>query len=186
MLKPLSILFAGHASSATLVDGHIGSIWVRALPQEHLAHVIREAEHKHALVELCCYFKAPAAPARKSKIRNPKSIIDWVVTGAPRAPEIPPPAGYLPVPMGWSQNLDDASIDRLYEEVKTLNFTRAAKWAGAQIAAKKLVAPLHRAMVDLTAPVIEQLLAPLLKRLEASSASTPKSPPSPDTPASIS
>lgn len=166
---PLSILFAGQAATATLLDDTTVPVFVRAMPQRWLARVIECAEFKHALVELCTYTKEePAAGS------------------APAYPDIPPPAGYAPVPPGWSDNLTDASVDLLYELAQGLNFSRAVAWAEGQIAAKKLVAPLHEKAIHQVLPLALRVMDPLMQRLDALSNSMPKSPSSPASPANSS
>jgi hypothetical protein len=162
--NPLSILFGGQGASAKLIDGTKVNVFVRALPQLYLHHVLSCAEHKHLLIELCTYF----AVDQKAKKAAP--------IGDPLCPEIVPPAGFRPVPMGWNQNLSDASIDELYELAKKLNFQRAADWAKGQIAAKKLVAPLYEMTVSQVMPVVNKIMQPLIERVEKLSASMPSAP----------
>lgn len=177
-MKPLAILFAGQESLATLVDGSPVQVYIRAMPQRWLARVIECAEYPASLVELCCYIKA-AAPAGTGALA--------VVEGAaPAYPDIPAPAGYEPVPQGWSDNLSDESVAALYELAKALNFQRAVDWAAGQIAAKKLVAPLHEMSLNQVMPVVLRVMEPLMRKLDALSNSTPSAPSSAATPASSS
>lgn len=179
MKKPLSLLFAGRTLGVELLDGSQVAVHVRALPQRYLHHVLAAAEWKHALVQLCTYL--PDTP-------------DEVTAGEPLAaseppcdyPDVPPPFGMVPVPPNWSDNLTDASLDALYAEAKALNFQRAVAWARDQIAAKKEVAPLHRAALEQVMPLVNQVLAPLISRLDALSTSTPSAPSSSAAPASTS
>jgi hypothetical protein len=182
-MTPLSILFGGELAPVRLIDGTRGRVWVRALPECFLHLVLQTAEHKHQLVELTSYFKA--APKKAAK----DDPLDAAVrcAGAPAFPEVGGPAGwpvgYQPVPLGWTQNVSDESLDLLYDTAKKLNFGRAAAWARDQIAAKKLVAPLHKAAMEQTVPLVMQVLEPLVAKLSRLSASTPSSPSSAATPA---
>jgi hypothetical protein len=170
----LSILFAGELATVTLIDASTRSVWVRALPQRHLHHVIAAAEWPHALVELCTYFQA--------------ETLDGALAAdlPPPAASLPPPAGYVPVPLGWTDNLTDDSVAALHALATKLNFTRAATWAQSQIAAKKAVAPLHEAALSQVMPLVDRVLKPLLDKLERSSNSTSAVPPSSAAPASSS
>jgi hypothetical protein len=169
-MKTLSILFAGEAAVASYIDGTSDSrIFIRALPQRWLGRVIECCEFKHALVELCAYHKAEDAAEK--------------FDGDPAYPDITPPAGYAAVPQGWTDNLTDECVDRLYELAQKLNFQRAATWAEGQIAAKKLVAPLHEKAINQVLPVLESVMKPLLKKLDSLSSSTPSAPSSSDAPA---
>lgn len=171
-MKTLAILFAGHQSTATLIDGSPVTVFVRAMPQRWLARVAACAEFQTALVELCCYVKAESAEPRAESTDS--------------HPEIPPPAGYAAVPEGWTDNLSDESVGRLYEEAKLLNFQRAIDWAAGQIAAKKLVAPLHEQAMNQVLPLAFKVMEPLMKRLDALSASMPSAPSSAGTPGKLS
>jgi hypothetical protein len=162
--NPLSILFGGLAARAVLIDGTKVDVFVRALPQCYLHLVLTCAEHKHLLIELCTYFKTEKSAKKSAPV------------GAPFAPDVVAPAGYVPVPMGWNQNLSDASIDELYELAKHLNFQRAADWAKGQIAAKKMVAPLYEMTVSQVMPVVNRIMQPLIERVEKLSASMPSAP----------
>lgn len=179
MKKPLSILFAGRSLGIELLDGTPITVRVRALPQRYLNHVLAAAEWKHALVQLCTYL--PDLP-------EPLPPGEPLVSSAPDCdyPDVPPPSGMVPVPPNWSDNLTDASLDALYEAAKALNFQRAADWARGQIAAKKEVAPLHQAAMEQVMPLVNQVLAPLISRLDAFSASTPSAPSSSAAPATTS
>ncbi|MEK7765980.1 MAG: hypothetical protein AAB368_07050 [bacterium] len=172
-MNPLSILFAGGTTTATLIDGSRAEVYIRAMPQRWLARVIEAAEFPTALVELCTYVRpAPLNPSTVEPLNRG--------TVEPPAPpshsDIPPPAGYDPVPPGWTDNLSDESVDALYELAKKLNFQRAIDWAAGQIAAKKLVAPLHEQAINQVMPLALKIMEPLMKRLDALSNSTPSAP----------
>jgi hypothetical protein len=161
----LSILFAGETFAATLVNGSLLKIFVRALPQQFLGDFLGVAEHQHLVVELCCY-----RSARET------------VKKLPFTPAIPPPNGYSPVPPGWSQNLTDESFKELYAAACRLNFTRAANWGQRQIAAKKTVAPIQQAVMEQVAPLVDRMMTTVLQRFAPSSTSTPNAPSSPAAP----
>ncbi len=179
MTKNLSILFAGQSTAIELIDGSRVSVFVRALPQRYLHHVLAAAEWKHALVQLCTYLpSAPEKlPAGEPLVSSPPSC-DY--------PDVPPPFGMAPVPSNWSDNLTDGSLNALYQAAKALNFQRAAAWARDQIAAKREVAPLHQAALEQVMPLVNQVLAPLISRLDALLISTPSAPSSSGAPASSS
>lgn len=182
-MNPLTILFAGESLTVKFIDGTTHAVvHVRAMPQRFLPRVIECAEFKTALVELCTYVKAPEPLPPGSAIPTPGPEL----AARSSYPEIPPPAGYAPVPAGWTDNLSDASVDALYEKAKALNFQRAVDWARGQIAAKKMVSPLHEAAIAQVMPLLEKIIAPLMNRLETSSALTRSSPSSPVTPGSSS
>lgn len=174
-MKSLAILFAGDSAPVAYIDGSTAEVFVRLVPQRFLGRALQCAEFKTALIELCCYLKADAAVA------DPAAISAQLSASA--HPDIPAPAGLCPVPLGWTDNLSDASVDQLYEKAKDLNFQRAADWAKGQIAAKKLVAPLHEMAVGQVIPLAMQILEPLIKKLEALSPSMPSAPSSSGTPA---
>lgn len=164
-MHALSTLFAGQSTRVHYLNDDTEDVFVRALPQRYLHHVLATAEHKHELVALVTYTHS-ATPAKARKAAKGKGA---------QGPLIAPPTGYTPVTVPWTDNLTDDSVDALYELAKKLNFSRAAKWAWAQIAAKKLVAPLHEQILIQSMPIIEKVLAPFMQRLEALSSSTPKS-----------
>lgn len=168
-MKPLAILFAGHEAAATLVNGSKVAVFIRAMPQRWLARVVECAEFETALVELCTYLPEPAEPPTDRIDEKPKVAY----------PDIPAPAGYAAVPLGWSDNLSDDSVDFLYEQAKQLNFQRAIDWAAGQIAAKKLVAPLHEQAMNQVMPLALKVMEPLMRKLEALSSSMPSLPSSP-------
>jgi hypothetical protein len=171
--NPLSILFAGEAYAAKLVNNSSVPVFVRALPQQFLGDFLAVAEQQHLVVELCCYLRAPRGAAAKRRVTE-------------ATPVIPPPHGMKPVPVGWSQNLSDESFEELYAAACRLNFTRAANWGQRQIAAKKTVAPIQQAVLEQVAPLIEKMVTTLLQRCAPSSTSTPSAPSSPAAPASSS
>lgn len=172
MHHPLSILYAGRSVTARLLDGRELTLAVRALPQRFLVRVLETAEFNHALVELCSYL--------------PKDHELAQAVAAPMFPDIPAPAGLVPLPQGFCDNLDDASIAALYDAAKALNFQRAVDWAQGQIAAKKLVAPVHQAVMAQVMPLVDNVLQPLLRKLDALSSSTPSAPSSSAAPAKAS
>jgi hypothetical protein len=162
--NPLALLFAGEPVPVTYLNGKSATVFVRALPQRNLHHVIATYEHKHLFVELCTY-----VPAGKGKPPMPAS------------PDLLPyPNGYWPVQTGWSDNLDDASIEALYSKADFLNFERALAWAKGQISAKKKIAPLIEMTTASVLPLVQQMIAPVLERLDRLSSSTPSAPSSSD------
>ncbi len=169
-MKTLAILFGGSPAEAKFIDGTAINVFVRALPQRYLVHVLNCCEFKHALVELCCYIKNDPAAAADATPPAPRAI----------APEVVPPAGYGFLPDGWTDNLTDESVEALYALAQELNFQRAAKWAQGQIAAKKLVAPLHEAAMTQVMPLVEKIMKPLMAKLDTLSTSTPSAPSSSD------
>jgi len=164
--QPLSVLFAGRTVLARLVNGTEIVIAVRALPQRFLIRVIECAEFNHALVELCCYLRAE--DTGKPNIQPTDAPAAW--------PDVPAPDGLVPLAQGFCDNLEDASVVKLYETAKELNFQRAADWAKGRIAAQQLVAPFHQAALQQVLPLVENVLQPLLKKLDALSTSTPSAP----------
>lgn len=130
------------------------SAFVRTLPQRQLGDLLHVCEVPHALIELCTFLALePGDP-----VPSPSSLI---------------PAGKQPVPIGWADNLADASATELYDVAQRLNFHRAAKWAEGQIAAKKMVAPIQQMGIDQVLPLVSRLLDPIEKRLAALQNSTP-------------
>lgn len=169
-MKSLGVLFAGRTIGATLIDGSPITIHVRALPQRFLVRVLECAEFNHALVELCCYLSG-------------KDVVQDDEKPAPMFPDIPAPAGMVPLPQGFCDNLSDASVQALYAVAQELNFQRAVDWAKGQIAAKKLVAPVHEAAMAQVLPLMDKVMAPLLAKLDALSNSMRSAPSSSAAPA---
>ncbi|MDP1580650.1 MAG: hypothetical protein Q8M02_10245 [Candidatus Didemnitutus sp.] len=167
--NPLDILFGGTSVTVELIDGTKQSVYVRALPQRHLHHVISTYEHRHLFIELCTYTKLTTT-------KIPAEIPQ----------EIPPPTGFCPVPVGWADNVCDGSIEDLFQKAEELNFQRAVTWARAQITAKKQISPLVQEMTSMVMPIVERVMQPLFARLEQLSISTPSAPKSSDSPASSS
>lgn len=170
--NPLSILFAGEKAPVDYIDPKAAAklklpreVFVRALPLEHLHYVLTTYEHKHLFVQLCTYTRGAGK------------------AGHALYPEIPSPTGYCPVPAGWTLNLDDASIERLYELAERLNFQRAIAWAKGQIAAKKNIAPLIEMTTAQVMPLVTQVMQPVFEKLEQLSVSQPSAPSSSAAPA---
>lgn len=163
-MKTLAILFAGEAVTTTLVDGTTFTVFIRAMPQRYLGLVLESAEWPHALVELCTYL-----PGQATEEQPPAAH-----------PNIPTPQGYRPVPAGWSDNLTPEAVNLLYEKAKALNFRNAVDWARGQIAAKKLVAPLHEQAIEQVLPVLLRIMEPLMQKLDALSHSMRSAPLSQD------
>lgn len=154
--NPLQVLFAGDTVAVRFLNGQKQSVHVRALPLRHLHHVIATYEHKHLFVELCTYTAAGRGKAPDGQFS-----------------EIPAPQKLWPVPAGWADNLDDASIEALYQKAEALNFQRAVTWARGQIAAKKNIAPILQQSTAQVMPMVQQLIQPVLEKLEQLSASAP-------------
>lgn len=171
-MKALGTLFAGRTLVVQLIDAQPLTIHVRALPQRFLVRVLECAEFNHALIELCCYL--------------PAKDVEGQELAAPMFPDIPAPAGMVPLPQGFCDNLSDESVQTLYAVAQELNFQRAVDWAKGQIAAKKLVAPVHEAAMAQVMPLLDKVMAPLLAKLDALSNSMRSAPSSSAAPAKTS
>jgi hypothetical protein len=167
--SPLTILFGGELLEAKLVDGSRAKVFVRALPQEFLGDVMAVGEKQHLVVELCSYLRLDA---RTKELP------------AAAAEHIPAPDGLRGVPPGWAQNLADESFAAIYDLASKLNFPRVVIWARRQIAAKKLFGPVQQAAIEQVLPLVEAMVAPLLRRLNLPSGSSPSTPSAPPPPAS--
>lgn len=168
-MNQLSIIFAGSTKTVEQFDGRKITVAVRALPLRFLIRVLQCAEFPHQLVELCCY--------------RDKNDVDEQSLPAPAFPDIPAPDGLVPVPMGFCDNLTDAAVTELYEAAKQLNFQRAADHGKALIAAKKLTAPFREQAMAEVVPLVESIMQPLMRKLDAlsnSPASAPSSSAAPE------
>jgi hypothetical protein len=165
-MKQLGILFAGEPANVKLISGDTLQVYVRALPQRKLGELLEVCEHKHALVELCTYLPRESTDVEITPGMTRDAILQSALV----------PDGKQPVPIGWADNLEDESLDLLYEIAQRLNFHRAAKWAQGQIAAKKFLAPIQQLGIQQVIPLVEQIMSPLIKRLDALSNSTPSVP----------
>jgi hypothetical protein len=158
---PLSIIFGGESATVTLLDGTRLTVFVRELPLRHLGTFLGVCETPAELIELCTYLTAGE--------------------GEPPAaafPQVRPPAGYWPVPAGWADNLGDSAADLLLAKIEKLNFSRAAKWGKAQIAAKKKIAPLQQESLRQILPLVSEAVTEMLRRSPSSNSSpTPASSP---------
>ncbi len=157
--NPLTILFGGAAKTASYIDGSTEHVFVRALPETYLGHVLAIAENEKALIELVTYRDASGA-----------------VPVDPAADPIPPPTGMIRVPPGWADNLSSEGHIALLEEAKAQNFSRTKAWADRQILVKKWVGPIQQAALEQIQPVIEKTVELLLSRFERLFGSMQKSP----------
>ncbi|MBX3736746.1 MAG: hypothetical protein KF715_08660 [Candidatus Didemnitutus sp.] len=153
----LQIVFAGEVFDGTdeqhplprdAAGNTLPPVRVRAMPTRHLGRVLRLADHEPELLDFVCSIftkdEGEQAPSWKT------------------------------VEEGWSDNLHDETHELLYKAAERQNFSRAAKWAERQIAAKKFVGEItlkgEEIMQPLLAPVFEQMQK-LLRSLETPSAS---------------
>src|SRR4051812_42472133 len=102
-MKTLSRLFAGSPAKAKLIDDSQVEIFVRAIPQRFLARVLECAEFPTALIELCTYTRSERVVAADEKIAEDgqRQAREDAQNNA-AYPDIPPPTGYDPVPLGWT------------------------------------------------------------------------------------
>jgi hypothetical protein len=154
---PLVILFSGKPETVKLRDGSLVKVFVRELPDRYFPIFFSNFESRSQLIELCTYTEAGTGPAPEGAF-----------------PHVTPPTGYWPVPAGWADNLGDTAIERLHALAETLNFSRAAKWGKAQIAAKKTIAPLQQATMRQLLPIVAEAVREMVKRTD--SVSTPSAP----------
>lgn len=158
---PLTILFGGEPMTVERIDGSKLSVFVRELPLRHLGTFLSVVEPPALLIELCTYTAAGEGEPPEGTF-----------------PQVAPPTGYWPVPAGWADNLSDDAAERLQQRIEKLNFSRAAKWGKAQIAAKKKIAPLQQESLRQILPLVTEAVTEMLKRSPSStSPSTPSSSP---------
>lgn len=154
---PLAVMFSGEEITVTLRDRTTLKVFVRELPDRYLGLILECCEDRVRLIELCCYLPAPHRHV-------------------PAYPQVVPPSGFHPVPLGWADNLEDESVAHLADLAEKLNFSRAAKKGEAMIAAKKKIEPLYRATLQQVVPVAQAIVAELLNSASASTPNTPSSP----------
>ena len=151
----LSVIFSGE-----VFDGHDAAhprirdlggneqiVRVRAMPARHLGRILQLCLDEAAFLEFVCYIPRPA-PATNEE---PNGIHGW-----------------MPVPVGWPDNLDDASHQLLVEAAQRQNFTRAASWGERQIAAKNFQAPLLLRADETMAPVVAKMVGLIVSSLKSS------------------
>jgi hypothetical protein len=135
------------------LDGNEIIVRVRAMPARHLGRVLALCQHEALLLEFLCY------------VRRADQADAVAVDDKEAPPEI---AGWATVPLGWADNLDDASHELLLEAGKRLNFSRAASWGQRQIEAKQFQQPLLLKTDEMLAPVVEKMVHLLVSSLQRS------------------
>ena len=149
----VSIIFAGEEffgqdeshPQIKLLDGSSVPVRVRAMPARHLGQVMGLATQQSELIDFVCYL--------------PKDIEGGEI------------AGFDKVPQGWADNLTDESHALLWEAAKRLNFTRAAKWAEQQIAAKKFAMPIEMQSEEVMRPLLKMTAGLIASSLGVSGSS---------------
>ncbi|AHF94219.1 hypothetical protein OPIT5_08365 [Opitutaceae bacterium TAV5] len=144
--KPLHLIFGGEEITARFIDGNQVTARVRAMPVRYMPAVLKLCTDETALLEFVC--QVPDTDDAEGQNR--------------------PFPGWQPVPPGWADNLTDESHEELYEAAKRLNFTRAAKWAERQIAAKQFQTPLILRADEQLMPLVQRMADLLLSSLARS------------------
>lgn len=146
----LAVVFAGEDFTAKLLDGSAVATRVRAMPARHLGRVLRLADHEAELLEFVCQVHTQEGDETEPS---------WKAV----SPE-------------WVDCLHDDSHVELYEAAKRLNFSRAAKWAERQIAAKQFTADVTLKAEEVLQPLMQQIVALVASSLPPSASPAPATP----------